>query len=54
MENKSIKQSVIEKLTLIANQEEGVALTNEEADFIDITSLDDATILAEREVHDGH
>lgn len=39
------KQSAIDKLKLIANQEEGVQLNESEADYLQITSLNDDSIL---------
>lgn len=39
------KQLAIDKLKLIANQEEGVQLTMSEAEFLQITSLNDDSIL---------
>lgn len=45
MKNIDLHQSVTHKLKLIANQEEGVELTKEEAEYLNITSLDDDMIL---------
>lgn len=43
----NIKQSAIDKLTLIANEEFGVQLTKEEADYLGITYINDETIVKE-------
>lgn len=43
----NIKQSAIEKLTLIANEEFGVQLTKEEVDYLGITNINDESIVKE-------
>lgn len=46
--NEIIKQSAIDKLTSIANQEDGIQLSQEEVDFLGINYINDETILKEK------
>lgn len=49
MKNETIKQSVIEKLILIANGGEAVQVTRDEAEYLGISFINDESVIEDKE-----